>query len=264
VNSSDLTANLYFSAAVRVAADVSLTRLLPLDALHLPLAPHDHYSQRVLLALQALGVIEPELSESHADDWLLARDWTRYSFDSLAWRIRWTPRGCTHPQDLVKTLFNDIELTEDAMQTLLALWEDLALAEAIQYAQWILAKSGYNPAWAGLAEDGLRQALTRHSVNQVMYVTHLAMRSLAITHQQGGTEATRLGKVFACAVTSFAQRAIVERWTIRGMARPTELPMSTLAIIFAHEVTRLGDEYLALPPSLSTLSAAVARHRTIH
>lgn len=99
MNSSDLTANLYFSAAVRVAADVSLTRLLPLDALRLPLAPHDHYSQRVLL---------------------------------------------------------------------------------------------------------------------------------------------------------------------RGMARPTELPMSTLAIIFAHEVTRLDDEYLALPPSLSTLSAAVARHRTIH
>lgn len=264
VNSSDLTANLYFSAAVRVAADVSLTRLLPLDALRLPLAPHDHYSQRVLLALQALGVIEPELSPSHADDWLLARDWTRYSFDSVAWRIRWAPRDCTRQHDVVKTLFKDIEPTEDAMQALLALWEDLALAETIQYAQWALAKSGYNPAWASLAADGLRQALTRHSVNQVMYLVHLAMRSLATTHQQGGTEATRLGNVFACAVTSFAQRAAVEHWTIRGMVRPTELPMSTLATIFAYEVTRLDDEYLTLSPSLAALSAAITRHRTIH
>lgn len=264
MNSSDLTANLYFSAAVRVAADVSLTRLLPLDALRLPLAPHDHYSQRVLLALQALGIIEPELSPSHADDWLLARDWMHYSFDSVAWRIRWAPRDCSHQNDVVKALFKDIEPTEDAMQALLALWEDLALAEAIQYAQWTLAKSGYNPAWAGLATDGLRQALTQHSVNQVSYLTHLAMRSLATTHQQGGTEATRLGKVFACAVTSFAQRASVEHWTIRGMARPTELPMSTLATIFAHEVTRLDDEYLTLPPSLAALSTAITRHRTIH
>lgn len=264
MNSSDLTANLYFSAAVRVAADVSLTRLLPLDALRLPLAPHDHYSQRVLLALQALGVIEPELSPSHADDWLLARDWTRYSFDSVAWRIRWAPWDCSRQQDTMKALFKDIEPTEDAMQALLALWEDLALAEAIQYAQWALAKSGYNPGWASQAADGLRQALTQHSVNQVMYLTHLAMRSLATTHQQGRTEATRLGNVFACSLTSFAQRATVECWTIRSMTRPTELPMSTLATIFAHEVTRLDDEYLTLPPSLEALLAAITRHRTIH
>lgn len=116
MNSSDLTANLYFSAAVRVAADVSLTRLLPLDALRLPLAPHEHYSQRVLLALQALGVIEPELSPSHADDWLLARDWMHYGFDSVAWRIRWAPRDCSRQHDVVKALFKDIEPTEDAMQ----------------------------------------------------------------------------------------------------------------------------------------------------
>ncbi|MEJ2715503.1 MAG: hypothetical protein P8014_20390, partial [Acidihalobacter sp.] len=69
-----------------------------------------------------------------------------------------------------------------------------------------------------------------------MYLTHLAMRTLATTHQQGGTEAPRLGNVFACAVTSFAQRARVECWTIRGMSRPAERPMSTLATIFAHEV----------------------------
>ncbi|KRA31749.1 hypothetical protein ASD68_13995 [Rhodanobacter sp. Root627] len=87
---------------------------------------------------------------------------------------------------------------------------------------------------------------------------------MATTHQQGGTEATRLGKLVACAVTRFAQRAIVEYWTIRRMVRPTELPMSTLATIFAHVVTRLDDEYLTLPPSLAALSTAITRHRTIN
>ncbi len=48
------------------------------------------------------------------------------------------------------------------------------------------------------------------------------------------------------------------------MTRPAELPMSTLATIFAHEVTRLDDEYLTLPPSLAALSAAITRHRTLH
>ena len=264
MNSSDLTASLYFSAAVRVAADISLTRLLPLDALHLPLAPHENYSQRVLLSLQALGVIEPELSLPHADDWLLTRDWMRYGFDSVAWRIRWAPRDCRRQHEEVKELLKDVEPSEDAVFALLALWEDLALAEAIQYSRWTLAKSGYNPEWSNLAIDGLQQALKHFSVSQVMYLIYLAMRSLASTHQQGGVEASRLGQVFASSITSFSQRAGVEHWNIRGMSRPAELPLSTLATIFAYEVTRLDDEYLALRPSSAALQTAMTRLRTFH
>jgi hypothetical protein len=264
VNPSDLTASLYFAAAVRVGADISLTRLLPLDALHKPLAPHDNFSQRVLLSLHALGVIEPELSQSHAEDWLLARDWMRHGFDSIAWRIRWAPRDCQKQHEEVKEFLKDVELSEDTSHALLALWEDLAQAEAAQYARWTLAKSGYNPEWTNLATDVLRSALNDFSVSQVMYLIYLAMRSVAVTHRQGGLDATRLGQVFTDSIANYAQRAHFEQWTIRGMTRPSELPMSTLAMIFAYEVTRLDDEYLTLCPSLGALIVAMTRHRTIH
>lgn len=261
---NDLTASLYFSAAVRVGGDISLTRLLPLDALHKPLAPHDNFSQRVLLSLHALGVIEPELSFAHAEDWLLARDWMHYGFESIAWRIRWAPKNCLRQHEEVKELLKDIELSEEVLQALLALWEDLAQAEVAQYARWSLAKSGYNPEWTNLATDVLRRALEGFSVNQVMYLIYLAMRNVATTHQQGGSDAARLGRVFADSIANYAQRALAEHWTVRGMTRPAELPMSTLALIFAHEVTRLDDEYLTTRPSMNALLAAMMRHRTIH
>jgi hypothetical protein len=264
VNPTDLTASLYFSAAVRVGADISLTRLLPLDALNKPLAPHENFSQRVLLSLHALGIIEPELSQSHAEDWLLARDWMRHGFDSIAWRIRWAPRDCRRQHEEVKELLRDIELSDDTSQALLALWEDLAQAEVTQYARWTLAKSGYNPEWTDSAVDALRRALEDFSASQVMYLIYLAMRSVAMTHQQGGLDATRLGLVFSEAIANYARRAHIEHWTIRGMARPAELPMSTLSMIFAHEVTRLDDEYLTVRPSLDALTTAMMRHRTIH
>jgi hypothetical protein len=264
VNPTDLTASLFFSAAVRVGADIALTRLLPLDALNKPLAPHDNYSQRVLLSLHALGIIEPELSQSHAEDWLLARDWMRHGFDSIAWRIRWAPRDCRRQHEEVKDLLRDIEFSEDTSHALLALWEDLALAEVTQYARWALAKSGYNPEWTGQATDVLRRALEDFSVGQVMYLIYLAMRTLAMTHQQGGMDATRLSLVFADAIASYARRAQLESWTIRGMNRPADLPMSTLALIFAHEVTRLDDEYLTVSPSAGALANAMTRHRTLH
>ncbi|GLQ91613.1 hypothetical protein [Dyella acidisoli] len=264
MNPTDLTASLFFSAAVRVGADIALTRLLPLDALNKPLAPHDNYSQRVLLSLHALGIIEPELSQSHAEDWLLARDWMRHGFDSIAWRIRWASRDCRRQHEEVKELLRDIEFSEDTSQALLALWEDLALAEVTQYARWTLAKSGYNPEWTDQAVDALRRALEDFSVGQVMYLIYLAMRTLAMTHQQGGMDVARLSLVFADTIAGYARRAQVESWAIRGMSRPTDLPMSTLALIFAHEVTRLDDEYLTVRPSAEALANAMTRHRTLH
>jgi hypothetical protein len=48
------------------------------------------------------------------------------------------------------------------------------------------------------------------------------------------------------------------------MSRPSDLPMSTLALIFAHEVTRLDDEYLTVSPSAEALANAMTRHRTLH
>nr|WP_225737701.1 hypothetical protein [Dyella acidiphila] len=237
---------------------------MPLGALHKPLAPHDHYSQRVLLSLHALGIIEPEISQSHAEDWLLARDWMRHGFDSVAWRIRWAPRDCRRQHEELNELLRDLELSEDTSLVLLALWEDLALAEVAQYARWSLAKAGYNPEWTERATDALHHALEDFSVSQVMYLIYLAMRTLAMTHQQGGLDATRLSHAFAEAISTYARRAQVESWAIRGMARPADLPMSTLALIFAHEVTRLDDEYLTKRPSLDALVGAMTRHRTLH
>src|SRR4051794_37518223 len=87
VTAIDLTADLFFVSALRAAADSSFTRLLPLADLREPLGPHPRFSQRMLLALQAMGYIEPELSLSWASDWLYSRDWFSHGFENVSWRI---------------------------------------------------------------------------------------------------------------------------------------------------------------------------------
>lgn len=262
MDSNELTANLYFAAAVRVAADVSLTRLLPLGGLKEPLSPHENFSHRMLLSLQALGIIEPELSIANAEDWLTARDWIALGWDTLAWRIRWAPRDDRHR--VAMEMLKDIEPSESTLEALLIVWEDLALAEVAQYASWALARSSYNPQWVALAIEPLRDALKSFSVDQVMYLIHIALRSVTATHQHGGIAAGRLGDVFSDAVSSFTRRAIHEQWLVRGMSRPRDLPMSTISTLFAHEVARLDDEYLTRVPSLIVLSDAMTRQRSVH
>lgn len=264
MDSNDLTANLYFAATVRVAADTSLTRLLPLGLLKEPLAPHESFSQRVLIALQALGVIEPELSLSNAHDWLMTRDWIDLGLDTLAWRICWAPRDCRDRQAVAQELLRTIEPSEDMLEGLLVIWEDLALAEVAQYTKLMLAKSGYNPDWVPLAIANIRQALAHFSASQVMHLVNIALRTVASTHQRGGVASNRLGEVLADSLGSFTRRAIQERWSVRSVARPPELPVSAIAAMFSHEVTRLDEEYLTRSPSIVVIEHAMTRVRTLH
>ena len=264
MDSNDLTATLYFAAAVRAGADSSLTRLLPLQLLKEPLSPHESFSQRILFALQALGVIQPELSPSNAEDWLTAKDWVELGPQTLAWRICWSPGDCRERNTMANALLSGIEPSEAILDALLDIWRDLALAEVVRYAGWELARSGYNPQWAEAATSSFREAIQIFGIARTMHLTQLAMRSLANTHQRGGIASSRLGTVFADSVSYFARRAKLEKWTIREVARPAELPISAIVVLFAQEVTRLHDEYATRTPSTAALLDAMTRVRSVH
>lgn len=263
MQTADLTAQLYFAAALRVGADASQTRLLPLANLREPLAPHDNFSQRILLALQALKFIEPELTLAHADDWLYARDWIHHGFASLGWRVLRpaTAELSTYAQELI-TLVSSPESVDGTLDQMAALWEDLALAETAEYARMALARSGYDPRWADEAVPVLQQALAHFGASQVMYLVYISLRSIALTHQMAIVPITQLPHVLSNAIANYAQRAIAERWTIRGMVREANRPRSAIAAIFADTVIGLGPAYLAEPPSIDGLFRALVSRST--
>ena len=267
MHTADLTAQLYFAAALRVGADASNTRLLPLDLQREPLAPHTRFSQRMLLALQALEYIEPELTRAHAEDWLFARDWIQHGFTSLGWRVlrpaplKLTGYGYTH--ELI-TLLDQSESIDGTLAQMVALWEDLALAETVEFARLALSRSGYDPRWADEAAPALRQALEHFGASKVMYLVHIALRSVALTHQRASVPTSQLGHVLSTSIADYTQRAVAERWTIRGMVRDLDRPRSAIAALFADTVTGLGAAYMAEPPSADALVRSLVARHTVH
>ena len=261
MEATNQTADLFFAAALRVGADCSNTRLLPLALLREPLAPHGRFSQRMLLALQALGFIEPELSQSHAEDWLFSRDWITHGFANVAWRILKPPRSYV---GALQDWAEGEDTSTAVLETWVDIWEDLALAEVAEYARWSLARSAFNPDWADEATSALQQGLKYFGANQVMYLVHIALRSIALTHQRGSVPITHLGHVFASSIANYVQRASTEHWTIRGMTRATDLPRSSITVIFADAVTGLGERYFTERPSLAALVRAITSRQTLH
>ena len=260
-SAADLTADLYFAAALRAGADSSFTRLLPLASLPGPLAPHDRFSQRILLALQGLGYIEPELSLSQAQDWLYSRDWLSHGFENVAWRILRPPQPSTNA---LQHWAEGTDTTTCVLETWVSVWEDLALAEVAEYTRWSLEHAGFNPNWADQATGALMAGLEKFSAQQVMYLVYLALRSLALMHQKATARIAQLGHLFSSSISNYVQRAAAERWTIRGMTRTPDLPRSAITVLFADTVTGLGERYYSDCPSLGALVRAITSRQTLH
>lgn len=257
----DLTADLFFMSALRAAADGSRTRLMPLANLREPLAPHPRFAQRMLLGLQSIGYIEPELSPSWAADWLSSREWFSYGFENVSWRVIRSP---AQSSEALQSWASETESTTSVFEMWLTIWEDLALAEVAEYTRWSLAQVGFNPNWANEATAPLAAGLQKFSIQKVMYLVHIALRSLALHHQRSTTAIAKLGHVFSNSIQNYVQRAHAENWTIRGMVRTFDLPRSAIATLFADTVTGLGERYYSERPSLDALARALVGSSTLH
>jgi hypothetical protein len=146
---------------------------------------------------------------------------------------------------------------------LVPIWQDLALAEVAQYARWSLARSAFNPDWADEATAALEEGLRHFSASQVMYLIHISLRSIALTHQRGAASTHQLGHVFASAIANYVYRAANERWTIRGMTRSLDLPRSSIAIVFSETMTGLNDAYLNERPCSGALLQSIGMNHAI-
>jgi hypothetical protein len=215
----------------------------------------------MLLALQALGYIEPELTLSHAEDWLYSRDWITHGFANVSWRILRPPGAA---MGALRNWAEGEDTSTAALETWVEIWEDLALAEVAEYARWSLARSAFNPDWADEATSALQEGLKHFGANQVMYLVYIALRSIALTHQRGSVPITQLGHVFASAISNYVERAATEHWKVRGMTRSADLPRSSITVIFADSVTGLGERYFTERPSLDALVRAITSRQTLH
>jgi hypothetical protein len=157
-----------------------------------------------------------------------------------------------------------MDTSTSVLETWVTIWEDLALAEVAEYTRWSLAHVGFNPNWAGEATGALMFGLERFGANQVMYLVHIALRSIALAHQQGSVRTPQLSHLFSSMIHNYVQRASTERWTIRGMTRSADLPRSSITVLFADSVTGLGERYFTECPSLDALVRAITSRQTLH
>lgn len=103
------------------------------------------------------------------------------------------PAHLTGYSDELAGLLGKTEYINETFAQLVALWEDLALVETAEFARLALSRSGYDPRWADDAAPALRQALEHFGASRVMYLVHISLRSVALTHQRGAVPTSQLG-----------------------------------------------------------------------
>lgn len=256
---ADLTADLFYMAAVRAGGERGVTRLLPLSEFRQPLAPHKRFSERMLIALLGIGYIEPDLPVSQSENWLCSRDGLFRGFESLRWR---TKRSPAISMIALENWTEGSDPERSVLDAWLEVWEDLALAEVAEYTRWSLAEAGFNPTWALDSINALASGLAKFSVRQVTYLVNVTMRSMALECRRASTGALRLERTFATSLYDVVQRAIAEHWAVRGLAHTADFPRSAIADVFTETVTELGDWYYSERPSLDVIASALRSRKS--
>ena len=254
----DLTADLFYVAAIRAGGERG-TRLLPLSEFRQPLAPHKRLSERMLIALLAIGYIEPDLPVSQSEDWLCARDGLFRGFESVRWKTRRSP---TLASIALENWCEGSDPNRSVLEAWRDMWEDLALAELAEYTRRSLMEAGFNPSWALDAINALTAGLQTFSVRQVMYLVHVTLRSMALSRMRVKAGACGAERAFATSLCDVVQRAIAEHWAVRGLARAADFPRSAIADVFTEMVTELGDRYYSERPSLDVIASALRSRKT--
>ncbi len=141
-----------------------------------------------------------------------------------------------------------------ATEDLFTVWRELAISEAVGFLGDELGEHRFDVNWALTAVPAIERGLRRLSANQMYYFCWLAVRELASRYLRYPASIHTLADSLVLYIDQRVDRAIAERWALRDWSDYRGRVPSTVAAVFANQITKLGGDYLARVPSRELLS----------
>lgn len=207
------------------------------------LAPHRGFSAQILHELaECQAIILHPAFESQ-------RTWAPPSTSEPAWEL--SPRFEVIPQLQGKLIgyARNLAAAPGADEELFTLWRELVISEAAGYLGRELNDHRFDENWALAAVPALEKGLRRLSANQMFYFCWMSVRETASRYLRYPSAVHTLAEGLVDYIDQRVDRALAERWTVRDWNCSSRRVPSSLATIFAEQLTDLGSEYLGSVPS---------------
>lgn len=207
------------------------------------LAPHWGFSAQILDELAEYGAIvrRPPM-ESY-------RSWAPVAPSDSDWSLSTRFEPIPHLQAQLICHAQALAAVPGADEELFTLWRELVISETAGYLGHELNDHRFDESWALSAVPALEKGLRRLSANQMFYFCWMSVRETASRYLRYPGAVHTLSEGLVAYIDQRVDRALAERWTIRDWNYSGRRIPSSVAIVFAEQLTDLGAEYLGSVPS---------------
>jgi hypothetical protein len=212
------------------------------------LAPNEGLAMQMLKELSDCGAVVLDLAMAAYPAWAASPKKMLPT-----WRLADTFHGLHSVEEQVRHHLVVLARAPSAEESLLDLWRELAIAETTALLGAELADHRFDEAWALTAIPAIDRGLRRLSVSQMSYLCWLAVRETASRFLRFPGSVSTLADGLVTYIDQRVNRALNERWIIRDWIGYKRVD-SSVAQIFADEITTLGPDYLGEPPSRNRIS----------
>lgn len=207
------------------------------------LAPHWGFATQILDELAECGAItlRPPM-ESY-------RSWAPTAPSEPDWSLSTRFESIPHLQTHLTRHAQALAAVPGADEELFTLWRELVISEAAGYLGHELNDHRFDESWALSAVPALEKGLRRMSANQMFYFCWMSVRETASRYLRYPGAVHTLAEGLVAYIDQRVDRALAERWTIRDWNYSSRRVPSSVATVFAEQLTDLGAEYLGSVPS---------------
>lgn len=132
---------------------------------------------------------------------------------------------------------------------ILSLWYELALDELLAYLGMRMVEHHFEPRFGAKTTQVLGTLLEQYSVYEIFNFLWAAVRDAAAYQVRHHTSRRQAANAVIGICQRRAERALAEGWTVKPFRRDPKVPQSECTSLFANVVTRIGERFLAVPPS---------------
>lgn len=207
------------------------------------LAPHRGFTAQILDELAECGAItlRPAM-ESY-------RSWAPAAPSEPDWSLNPRFESIPHVQAHLTRHAKALAATPGAEEELFTLRRELVISETAGYLSHELNDHRFDESWALSAVPALEKGLRRMSANQMFYFCWMSVRETASRYLRYPGAVHTLAEGLVAYIDQRVDRALAERWTIRDWNYSSRRVPSSVATVFAEQLTDLGAEYLGSVPS---------------
>lgn len=214
------------------------------------LAPHAEMASQMLRELSDAGAIAWGAAGDTPRSWIFGAPPSQ----PMEWRLS---DALATVKDLTSQLERhavSLASAPAATEDLFTVWRELAISEGVGFLGNELGEHRFDENWALTAVPAIERGLRRLSANQMYYFCWLAVREVASRYLRYPSSIHTLADYLVLYIDQKVDRAIAERWALRDWSDYRGRIPSTVATVFADQITALGSDYLARVPSRELLS----------